>query len=208
MFSNNTSLMANPAVWSGMYFSDPRGLHLNLGDPTLWPRYVHAVLGAAAVAGLVLAWWGGRVADRDAGARMRSTGLKVFTLATAVNILAGAWYLTALPRETMLLFMGRSATGTAGFTLGLVLSLAALYLGWRSWMRTGGLGALTAVVLVDMAVMVVMRDLARGGLLTGLYRPGAFSVQAQWFNMGLFVVLLAAGVAVVAWMVRKLVRTW
>jgi hypothetical protein len=162
------------------------------------------------MAGLVLGWWGSRRADAIAGAAMVGTGLKTFTVMTAVNVLAGLWYLMALPREAMLLFVGGSPLGTGILTAGLVLSLVALFLGWRAWKKgpAAGLMPLTLVALVVMAVMVVMRDMARGGILAGLYKPEAFPVEPQWLNMGIFAVLFLGGIGVVVWMVRRLARAW
>jgi hypothetical protein len=106
--------------------------------------------------------------------------------------------------------MGRSPLGTGILTAGLGLSLVALFLGWRAWKKgpVAGLWPLTLVAVVTMALMVVMRDLARGGMLSGVYTPEAFPVVPQWLNMGIFTVLLLGGIAVVVWMVRRLARVW
>ena len=206
MFSNNTSLMASPEVWSDKYFADARGFHLNLTDATLWPRYLHAVLGAMAVAGLFLALWGSRRRDLA----MRRTGLNTFSLLTAVNLVIGMWYLMALPEPAAKSFMGGSPLATGLLTVGLVLTLVVLVVGFRLRRAPvdGGLGMMTAMVVAVMAVMVVMRDLARGAILGSTYRPGGFEVQAQWLNIAVFVVLLVAGIAVVWWMARRLAQAW
>jgi hypothetical protein len=202
VFSNNTSLMAAPAAWPALYFADARGLHLNLGDATLLPRWIHAVLGAVAVAGLALAWWGRRRPD----AAMERTGLKTFTLVTLVNLAVGVWYLAALPRPALRLFMGGSAGATAVFGAGFLLGLAALAFGWRAWRRGpgAGLGAVTATTLAVMALMVVQRDLARAAALGELYLPADLAAEPQWLNMGIFAVLLAGGIGLVVWMVGRL----
>ena len=49
MISNNTTLMINLGKWGPKYFADARGLHLNLGDAQLWPRWLHMLIGSIAV---------------------------------------------------------------------------------------------------------------------------------------------------------------
>ncbi len=44
VFVNNNTLAIQPDRW-GIYFENPGGWNLNLGEPTLWPRYLHFVLG-------------------------------------------------------------------------------------------------------------------------------------------------------------------
>lgn len=206
MFSNNTSLMAAPEVWGDKYFADARGLHLNLGDATLGPRYLHAVLGAVAVAGLFLAQWGTRRHDPA----MRRTGLNAFTLLTAVNLLVGMWYLIALPEPAIKAFMGGQGAATMVLSVSLIMTLVILVVGFRLRRAPvdGGLGPLVALVVAVMALMVVMRDQARLAILGSTYRPGEFAVESQWLNIVVFVVLLIAGIAVVWWMARRLAKAW
>ncbi|MEN8005777.1 MAG: hypothetical protein ABFS42_02135 [Candidatus Krumholzibacteriota bacterium] len=212
MFSNNTSLMAAVTTWPGKYFSDARGLHLNLDDPTLVPRYLHAILGAVAVAGLMLALWGRRrlTGGDSSGTFMVRTGLAAFTWTTLVNLLVGSWYLMALPRDAMLQFMGGSPVGTVLLTVGLVLGILMVVLGQRARNLPPGTGLMPVTVLtaVVMAAMVLMRDMARGAVLADLYRPGDFAVKTQVLNLVLFAGLLVGGIAIVVWMVRKLQKAW
>jgi len=57
LLANNMTLMLRPEAWTA-YMDNPRGSLLNLSDPTLWPRYLHAILAAPAVAGLYAALLG------------------------------------------------------------------------------------------------------------------------------------------------------
>jgi hypothetical protein len=212
MFSNNTSLMIRPTAWNAMYFADPGGRHLNLGDPTLPPRYLHMVLGAVAVSGLLLGWWGRlRLRRGDgSGATMIMHGARAFTGTTLLNVLVGLWYLMALERPVMRLFMGGDPLATGAFGLGFVLALILLLLGWRA-MRAGtaaSLAPVTVLVLVTLVAMIVMRNTVRLGSLGDHYRPAEFPVQTQALNLTLFALLLAGGAATVIWMVRRLHRAW
>jgi hypothetical protein len=212
MFTNNTSLMIRPEAWAARYFADAGGRHLNLDDPTLLPRWLHMVLGAVAVGGLMLAWWGRHRLGRgdDSGTTMVMVGTRAFTALTAVNLVAGLWYLLALERPVMRLFMGGDLPATAAFGAGFALALALVVLGWRS-VRAGtaaGLVLPTTVTLIVLVAMIVMRNAVRLGSLSGHYRPDAFPVQTQALNLALFAVLLLGGVTVTFWMARRLYLAW
>ena len=212
MFTNNTTLMLQVDKWAGMHFDDGRGLHLNLADPQLWPRYLHMVCGAVAVAGLMLAWWG-RSRDRAGdprGAFMMRVGLDNFTWLTLVNIVVGLGYYLAQPAPIRRLFMGGDPGASAMFGIGVVLAAGMVALGLLA-RRRGTRARLvmpTAMTLVQMVVMITMRDIVRRGALGDHYQPAEFAVSTQQLNVVLFGVLLVAGVATVVWMVRRLKQSW
>src|SRR5271167_4095215 len=60
IFVNQMTLMLHPERQIAMYLASARGLHLNLADPTLLPRYLHMLVGATAVAALFVALLGMR----------------------------------------------------------------------------------------------------------------------------------------------------
>ncbi|HKK62170.1 MAG TPA: hypothetical protein VJ951_06405, partial [Bacteroidales bacterium] len=51
VFVNNSTLAIVPDRWE-VYFSNPRGVNLNIGEPTLFPRYIHFIIAAIAVGAL------------------------------------------------------------------------------------------------------------------------------------------------------------
>ena len=100
-FTNNMTLMLQPDRWLD-YFSRADGTLLNLGDPTLIPRYLHFVIGAVAVAGLFFALVGHfrfikSSVDRDA---LIDKGLHYFAWATSIEIFFGLWFLLSLPARS------------------------------------------------------------------------------------------------------------
>ena len=228
MYSNNTSLMLAPQRWSTLYFASPGGWHLNFAAAQLLPRYLHMVLGALAVGGLALAWWG-RLRSRavpgdQQGAFMYHQGLSVFGWVTMANVGMGLWYYLALARPVRLLFMGQDMLGTASFSVGFLAGLVAIALAMRLRKSTldrrasgkrasdrsasdaglKGLALLTAVTVLTLVTMIAMRDIVRGGYLADHYQPAAFPVQTQLFNIIVFAVLFLAGIGTTVWMVRKL----
>ncbi len=212
MISNNTSLMLNIQKWATLYFADARGLHLNLGDPQLAPRFMHMVLGALAVSGLMLSWWGRSRWTRGdrSGAMMIQTGVAVFAWGTVINFALGMWYFFAQPSVVRKLFMGKDMGATAMFGVGFVVTLMMLVVGFRLKKQgsEANLWPVSALTVVQMVIMVMMRDVVRSGHLGSHFQPATFAVQTQVLNLVIFVVLLLAGTGTMVWMLRQLYLAW
>jgi hypothetical protein len=197
--SNNMTLMLRPDRFLPMYFASARGLHLNAGDPTLFPRWLHMVLGAIAVAGLGVAGFG--VAKKEAWAVRY--GAFWFAGATMLNVVTGMWWLGALPGVVVTRFMGQNPLATTWLALGVVLGLASLAVMLmtfgrrepRSLVKLSGWLTLGTVVM-----MLLARDEVRRGMLElAQFRMTAW-IEPQWDVMAIFAVLLAGAVAVTVWM--------
>jgi len=65
IYTNNMSLLISPERFAEMHAASAAGDRLNLADPTLIPRWLHMVLGAVAVAGLVIAVYGAKRLDTN-----------------------------------------------------------------------------------------------------------------------------------------------
>lgn len=198
MFSNNMTLMLQPEKWVA-YFNNPGGTLLNAEDPSLWPRYLHFVVGAVAIAGLFLALVGhfGFTKSKVDPATMIETGMGYFTKATVIQVLLGVWFLLSLPREVMLQFMGRSGYGTILLLIGLVLAGLMLYAGYRRRVIMA-----SAVALVLMVVMVLMRDLVRFAYLKPYFHPADLTVTPEYSPFIFFLVVFVAGLVLVGYMIK------
>jgi hypothetical protein len=219
IYVNNLSLAQRPDTLAAAYRAEARGLHLALGDPTLLPRYLHVVLSAVAVAGLFVALLGvvrrapGGAPDRRGPADAQAVwliqhGCLWCGAATALNLVAGSWWLLALPKTTIAHFMSR-------------LPAVALFAGVATGMLVAGLAfaaaraakplpivAGTAVtLLVTLLLMVVSRDQLRVISLADAGFASNDWVAPQWPAILLFFALFAAALATIAWMVRAIARS-
>jgi hypothetical protein len=198
IYVNNMSLMLRYDLWPG-YFADKRGLMLNLSDPTFIPRFLHFVVGALAVASLswsARAWFQER-RGKGSDERAKRFGLKLFWIFSSIEAVVGLAWLGSLPRETMLLFMGRSAYATSLLVVGVLLALGML------GHAIGGKFKVSAILLVPtMVAMALMRDVVRSGYLSKVFSTGAFEVSPQYGPFALFLTALALGIGVLAWMIK------
>ena len=209
IYSNNMSLMLRPERFQEMFRESARGLHLNLADATLLPRYLHMVLGAVALAGLIVAFYGlaaGR-ADREHGRWAIRHGALWFVLATALNVVAGIWWMGALPRDVLAKFSGKDPAASLWLGSGILLGFGALLLAHRAIRHPEpgkllyGTGGLLALSLVTMLF-------ARDRLRVIMLEPSGFTlpewVQPQWDVIAIFLILLVVALGTTIWMAAKL----
>lgn len=194
LFTANWTLAVTPERWPA-WFAAPGGTFLNLGEPTLWPRYLHMVAGSLAVAGLLLAVFARRRVRRgDAAAGPRvALGLAWFNWATAAQLLLGTWWLMALREDVMKQFMGGSPLASALLLVGIGGAALALVFGFR-----GRVWPAAWTTLAVLLVMVVMRELVRAAYLAPHFRPADLPVVPQASPLVLFLAVLVVGLAAVA----------
>jgi hypothetical protein len=206
----NATRSLRPDTFASVHAADPRGLTANLGDPTFWPRYLHVLLGAVAVAALVVALAGAarRGADPELGQWARRHGMTVFAVASAVNVFVGLLFLIALPRTILIRMVGGGDALSLGLLAGgIVLAVAVagaalLALGARD---ADGAARWVGVLLVPtLAVMLLMRDDLRRLTVRHAGLDAPVAVVPQWGPFAVFAACLAAAVVTIAWMVKAL----
>jgi hypothetical protein len=211
MFVNNMSLMLRPEVFLEKYQASAMGWHLNLGDPTLFPRFLHMLTGALAVTGMIVAVYGmiKQRSDEAYGRWLMKYGSLWFVVPTVVTILFGLWWLIALPREVMLQFMGQDMLATAALGLGILFALGALMMmvmAIQAQNPTGLIRGSAITLLITLVFMILMRDRIRAASLEMAgYEPVGW-VDPQWGILIVFLLLLVAAIATVIWMVVKLAK--
>ncbi len=198
IFSNSLSLMLKPSTWT-VYFSNPHGTFWNTAEPTLWPRYLHFVLGSLAVGGLGLALlgaWRNRRGNPQGRGLIR-LGVSWFIWASLAQMADGLWFLLSLPREIMLLFLGGSAAHTSLLWLGAALGVVALVLASK-----GRVGPAVGATLATLVLMVITRDLLREAYLRPYFSPESLPVTGQASPALAFLVALVIGSALIFWLLR------
>jgi hypothetical protein len=207
IYTNNITLGLVPARWAQKYLNGASGWHLNLTEPTLFPRYLHFMTSAIAVGGLllVLIAWANWKRDRQYALALFRFGGKAFLYANMAQIVIGMGFLVSLPREERMLFMGDNPLGAALLGIGMVGTFAIIFLMFAALrngnIRLAGLGV-TGITAVVIATMCVMRDILRDAYLKPYLNAQPFAVQTQWSPLLLFLGLFVAGVvlwAVMLW---------
>ncbi len=198
IFTNNMILMLKPALWT-RYFSNPSGTLLNLREPMLLPRYLHFITASIAVGGLFQAvrWQIRPGTDKNSTRKHIHDGLRWFSNATIIQMAIGFWFLVALPRDKMMLFLGDSILPTVLLFIGLMGAIIALVMAMRGrvWPTTGA-------AICTIVVMVLMRDALRAAYLSPYFAPASLKVVPEYSPMILFLISFAIGLALVFYMLK------
>lgn len=212
IYSNNMSLMLRPEAFRDLYLASGRGWHLNLGDRVLYPRFLHMVTGAIAVAGLLVATLGAvrRRRDEAFGAWAIAHGARWCMIATTVNFAIGVWFLGVLPVPIILMLIGKSPLAAAMLAMGIVAAAAAVVFLMTAVTsafpgRRVGIGAIT--MALSLALMLLVRDFVRSRTLDLAGVPRQAWVVTEWAPIALFGALLLSAIALVTWMTVVLVKS-
>ena len=200
LLTNNMTLMLRPEQHAPLYFASDAGLHTNVSDLWVWPRFAHMLVGSMAVTGLVVAWIPRvRRQDHATSAWIARYGTRLFMTATLVQVLVGVGFFLALPRPVKDVFLAGRTPDALLLVVGAAFGLAGVAIARRS-LLVGS--AATIVALADMAVV---RHRVRALLLEPYFQPDSLPVVPQTAVFVLFALLLVGGLAVVTWMVWKFV---
>lgn len=199
--TNNFSLMTNISAWPE-YFSNPTGTILNLSDASLFPRFLHSVLGAIGVGGMAIAFWYDlkqRKGDSQAKKRI-VTGMKWFSGATMLNFGVGSWYWGTLPESV------RSLEGNGGafflifMVLGIITAIVSLIQGMRYRVRPA-----LYFLLSSLFCMILVREFARRLTLAPWFSTSDLVVVPQYSPLLVFLVAFVGGLALIWYMIRLVV---
>ncbi|MGB7546301.1 MAG: hypothetical protein WBM14_01000 [Terracidiphilus sp.] len=204
VYTNNLTLSQAPSRWGATYFANPAGWNLNLSEPTLIPRYLHFMVAAVAMGGLLLVFMALANWKRDSAyaRQLLQFGGNTFMYATMAQLVVGIWFLISLPGDLRMLFMGDNPLATTLLVVGIAGGIGAIFLMsdalHKENIRVAAyyVPAITGVVILSMSVM---RDILRDAYLKPYFQPDQFVVKTQWEVFPLFLVLFIGGV--VLWFV-------
>jgi hypothetical protein len=211
LFANAFSLMANVAVWPHLWLASsvagaPTGTALNVGDPTLWPRWLMmfglALTSTAAYIGIDADLLAAEApqAHRQWG---RSFAFKLYSFGLVWFACAGSAYLATWPVEL------RDAAFSGWRAALMLLTAIAPGLPWLL-LRQSGSGerrtrawAVGGAQLAVLALNAVSRQVVQNLQLDRFVDVAAEPVSLQWSPLLLFLALFVTGLAVIAWMLSK-----
>ncbi len=207
IYTNNFTLMLSPGKWKSMYLADPSGLNLNLSEWMLFPRLIHSIIAAIAIAGLVVVVSGllKKRSEPGYGLFLIRHGATWFLAATMAQFVTGIWYLISLPREKTMLFLGKDMLGTGLLAVGIIAGLGSVMVMLNA-RRTGSgrqVGVSIELIITTIISMQGMRDVLRMSYLSPYYRPEVQAVAPQWSVLAIFLVLFVAALALWGTMMKR-----
>jgi len=202
IFVNNNTLAIQPDRW-GIYFQDPGGWNLNLGEPTLWSRYLHFLLAALAIGALgrAIAYHYSKIDKKEKESQIKRN-LKIFGWITVIQFLIGSWFWFTMPETVWKTFMGGSFFATFMMVTGWLLALLILHSSFTGRLKT-------AMILggLEVLVMVIVRDLARGAYLKELFRPSQLENVGELSPLIAFLLVFVVGLLAIYYMIRLVFKS-
>jgi len=181
-----------------------------LADPAYVPRLLHYLLAGVGASALLASWWATRraAAGQEVETNSRIAGLawRWVLWTTLLQIAGGFLLLLALPRPVLLGLMRGGAATLVPLTLSVVLGLGLLMMLARVTdpvRKPGTVTGTLAAMVLTIAVMSVTRHEVRMAYLASSQAPEDLVAAPQWGNFALFAALLVAGLATVAYLVRR-----
>ncbi len=199
LFTNNMTLMLSPEKW-GAYFANKSGTILNLSEPTILPRLLHFLIASIAVGGLFVSLLGKLMKKKDPelAKKAENTGMKTFFIFTSVQLLIGVWFLISLPKETMMVFMGKNIIASIIFIIALILAISLLHFGYKKKTYTSAI-----LVTITVYLMVFMRDFARSSYLKKYFSFESLKINTEISPIILFAVSLLIGIYTIYWLIKQ-----
>jgi hypothetical protein len=190
--------MTNIAAWPA-YFNNPEGTILNLSDPTLYPRFLHSVLGSVAVGGLAIAlFYDFKKRKGDEGTEEGiAVGMNWFTGATMINFGIGFWYLGSLPESVRYVTGGASGFFLFFLVLGVVAIIFSLIYGMQHRVRPA-----VYCLMGALFCMVLVREFVRRLILAPWFKTADLEVVPQYSPLIAFLIVFAGGLGLVYYMIR------
>ncbi len=216
LFANNFSLMTNVAGWQEIFTRTaeagaPTGLALNTGDVTLWPRWLMMF-------GLALTTTAVFIAVETAFAAGRETHeyrLWASRCAAALHTIGaiwfasmGSWYIFGALRPEVYASAMTARPVAVLFAATAVspgLPWALLVLQRRGVTRPMAAAAAAAQFLV-LALNAVSRQWVQNVELAPYLDAAGDPVRIQWSPLVIFLLLFVGGLAIVVWMLMKVVE--
>ncbi|MBN2174192.1 MAG: hypothetical protein JW731_08675 [Bacteroidales bacterium] len=198
MLVNNNSLMEQPEKWTA-YFENRSGTILNSADVAFLPRYFHFIAASVAIGGLLFAlvYKYGKTTGREMKEGKIKWALRVFAIATAIQMVVGFWYLLVIPADFLPKFMGKDIFSTIFLMVGIFAGIGALVFGFL-----GNLKATIAHVLLTMVAMLITRYNLRMMYLGDNFQLTDLTMNPQYGVLILFLVILLIGVGSIIYMLN------
>ena len=198
MFVNNSTLSIQPNDWLA-YFRNQNGTILHFTDHSIWPRFLHFILASVAIAAIArsLFYQYSKKVDQNEKQRVIRYNLKIVAWVTIIQILIGSWFWLSMPEKVWKLFMGGQVSATIFMILGWIIALGIIYHGF-----VGKLKVTLILGLLQVIIMVIIRDYSRGAYLHEIFHPSQLEVVHQWTPLVLFLLVFIIGLGSIYYMIK------
>jgi len=195
---NVNTLMLRPSLWN-RYFSHMGGFHLNTADPTMIPRYTFFLFFLLAIGGLFIAAYSRIKHGEEKSKPWVAYGTSLSGYACFLTLPSFIFYMRILPHNIRNVFLAGDPVWTIVSIFCFFGIIITGYLALRKRLMPA-----SVVMGINLIIFVIMRGKVRSLFLDPFSEKfSAIAANTQYPIMVLFLVTLLAGLALVAWMLRK-----
>lgn len=198
MLVNNSTLTLVPGRFD-TYLNNPGGFNLNIGEPSLWPRYLHFITSAIAIAALGIAVHAYYTLKEnpDKAAGIIRTNLRRFAWFTLAQFAFGTLFWLSNPRDVWMIFMGKNITATILMTISWLLAASMIYTAFK-----GRLWITIMHASVVLVIMVIMREFMRSAYLKDYFTPSQLESKGEFWPLIVFLMIFTAGLGTIYYMIH------
>jgi hypothetical protein len=218
IFSNEFSLMTNiyawPSLWRSSNFAGAvTGMALNITDPTFLPRWLMmfglAITTTSAFIGLDAGLFSRKESD-DYRRWVPGFAFKAYFLGILWFGLFAVWYMFVTWGDDVrhLMFSGTMMILTITTGAAVLLPFGLLFVSSRKGQISKRMGILIGLAqFLVLALNAVSRQIVQNAELSRYLDITAEKVNTQWSPMILFLLIFAAGVGLMIWMISQAVKS-
>jgi hypothetical protein len=217
LFANGLSLMTHVDRWLELWNHNSvagaaLGTALNVGDQTLWPRWLLMfvlAVGTTAVWMLVDAFWlAPKTSDEAYQHWALSFAKKLYTLAMLWGVAVGTWYvlLTWSPELRARMFQWPLLPLTVATALAPGLPWLLLMTANRWPAKRAAAAAVALAQFGVLGINAVSRQTVQNINLEPVLNVAAQPVSVQWGPLAMFLIVFVIGLAVLAWMIAQITK--
>jgi len=203
-FTMISDLAVKPNLWPALYASSPDGFAIDPSFVQTIFRWAHTIIGAVAVAGIVIMLFAVYHKAFIGNRKLLSYGARIFLIALLKGAIFGLIYLFTL--DSVVFYGFLHSPGLHVLLTAIVLNIAAAYVVYRAAQSEQPKSlVVTAAVLVGGGVflMVMVRHYLRLVFLDGIFQLSQLDTMSQWGPFAMFAVTFVLGLIVLFWMIRK-----
>ena len=204
MFVNNSTFALQPDKWSE-YFNNQGGTLLNLHDASLWPRFLHFMIAAVAIAGLGKAVWAKYFSKKPNDENKKALikkNLRIFGFATMIQFIIGTWFWLSMPGKVTKTFMGDNLIATLLMIIVFLSALLIIIFAMRGKLIQALIQGIFQVVL-----MSIVREITRSTYLSGIFSPAQLENVHQSSPLVAFLLVFIIGLFLLYFMYQLTVKS-
>lgn len=206
IYTTNMTLMVRPEIWLDLYRANPFGSTLPKGDPTLLLRWLYMMVSSISLASVasILLVSNSKVVEEKVKEFIHKKARTIGYISAAIQIVLGNWIYGTQPSVVK---EGLLNSSFYHYSLLAWIATSGLFLFLIIFMTAKSKWVFLAVNMLMGVLSTIMATIVRDGirdltLLDKRFNVWSRFVVTNWSTVILFLLLFAAGLLVISWLIK------